>query len=62
MEMSRLARDGTPEPVSRDQLLRREREILIFFVRLTTCRPGILTRLIQSERMMHSSFVLHSTK
>ena len=26
MEMSRLARDGTAEPVSRDQILRRERE------------------------------------
>ena len=25
MEMSRLARDGTAEPVSRDQILRRER-------------------------------------
>ena len=26
MEMSRLTRDGTVEPVSRDQILRRERE------------------------------------
>ena len=26
MEMSRLTRDGTAEPVSRDQILRRERE------------------------------------
>ena len=26
MEMSRLARDGTAEPVSLDQILRRERE------------------------------------
>ena len=25
MEMSRLTRDGTPKPVSRDQILRRER-------------------------------------
>ena len=25
MEMSRLARDGTAEPVSRDQILKRER-------------------------------------
>ena len=24
MEMNRLTRDGTPEPVSRDQILRRE--------------------------------------
>ena len=26
MEMSKLTRDGTAEPVSRDQILRRERE------------------------------------
>ena len=26
MEMSRLTRDGTPEPISRDQIFRRERE------------------------------------
>ena len=26
MEMDRLTRDGTAEPVSRDQILRRERE------------------------------------
>ena len=49
--MSRLARDGTAEPVSRDQILRREREegkyqILVFLVQLTTCRIGNLTRLI----------------
>ena len=36
--MSRLALDGTAEPVSRDQILRRERdrEIFIFSVQLTT--------------------------
>ena len=27
MEMSRLTRDGTAEPVSQDQILRREREL-----------------------------------
>ena len=46
MEMSRLTRDGTAEPVSRDQILRRERErgneILIFPVQLTTSRIGNL--------------------
>ena len=38
--MSRLTRDGTAEPVSRDQFLRHERgqEIFIFPVQLTTCR------------------------
>ena len=43
MEMSRLARDGTAEPVSRDQILRRERgqgEKIIFPVQLTTSRIG----------------------
>ena len=38
--MSRLARDGTAEPVSRDQILRRERgqtgEKICFHVQLTT--------------------------
>ena len=49
MEMSRLTRDGTAEPVSRDQILRREQrgqEILIFPVQLTTSRIGNFTRLI----------------
>ena len=47
--MSRLARNGTAEPVSRDQILGRERgdrEICIFPVQLTTSRIGNLTRLI----------------
>ena len=49
MEMSRLTRDGTAdEPVSRDQILRRERGQgnIIFPVQLTTSRIGNLTRLI----------------
>ena len=51
--MSRLTRDGTAEPVSRDQFLRRElnaeREIFIFPVQLmTTRRIGNLTRLIHT--------------
>ena len=45
-----MTRDGTGEPVSRDQILRRERgrrEIFIFLVQLTTTiRIGNLTRLI----------------
>ena len=51
MEMSRLTRDGTAEPVSRDQILRHERgqgNIHFFPVQLTTCRTGNLTRLIHS--------------
>ena len=50
MEMSRLTRDGTAEPVSRDQMLRRERdrEMFIFPVELPTSRMGNLTRLIHT--------------
>ena len=48
MEMSRLTRDGTAEPVSRDQFsgANGDREIFIFPDQLTTCRIGNLTRLI----------------
>ena len=50
MEMSRLTRDGTAEPVSRDQILRhaRGRGNIIFPVQLTTSRIGNLTRLIHT--------------
>ena len=43
--MSRLTRDGTAEPVSRDQSVNADREISIFPVQLATCRIGNLTRL-----------------
>ena len=49
--MSRLTRDGTAEPVSRDHALsgaNADREIFIFSVQLTTSRIGNLTRLIYS--------------
>ena len=48
--MSRLTWDGTVEPVSRDEILRRERgqEMLILPVQLTTSRIGNLTRLIHT--------------
>ena len=50
MEMSRLTRDGTAEPVSRDQILRpaRGQGNTIFPVQLTTSRIGNLTRLIHT--------------
>ena len=51
MEMSRLTRDGTAEPVSRgDQILRHARGQgnIIFPVQLTTSRIGNLTRLIHT--------------
>ena len=47
--MSRLTRDGAAEPVSRDQILRREhgdRNKNIFLAQLTTSRIGNLTRFI----------------
>ena len=49
-EMSRLTWDGTAEPVSRDQILKRERgrEKIIFPVQLTMRRIGNLTRLIHT--------------
>ena len=48
--MSRLTRDGTAEPVSRDQILRHARGQgnVIFSVQLTTSRIGNLTRLIHT--------------
>ena len=48
--MSRLTRDGTAEPVSRDQILRHARgQGNIFFpVQLTTSRIGNHTRLIHT--------------
>ena len=63
--MSRLERDGTAEPVSRDQILRREndREIFIFPVQLTTCRISNLTRLIHNSCnfvTMHTYIYIHT--
>ena len=48
--MSRLTRDGTAEPASRDQILRHARGQgnTIFPVQLTTSRIGNLTRLIHT--------------
>ena len=49
-KMSRLARDGTAEPVSRDQILRHERGQgkIIFPVQLITSRIGNL-RVVTNE-------------
>ena len=48
--MSKLTRDGTAEPVSRDQILRHARGqgSIIFPVQLTTSRIDNLTRLIHT--------------
>ena len=51
MGMSRLTRDGTAEPVSRETNFsgaNGDREILIFLVHLTTSRIGKLARLIHT--------------
>ena len=50
MEMTRLTRDGTAEPVSRDQILRHARGQgdIIFPVQLTPSRIGNLIRLIHT--------------
>ena len=50
IEMSRLTRDGTAEPISRDQILRHagDRGIFIFPVQVTTSRIGDLNRLIHT--------------
>ena len=48
--MSRLTREGTAQPVSRDKFsgANADREIFIFAVQLTTSRIGNLTRLIHT--------------
>ena len=53
--MSRLTRDGTTEPVSRDHILRREhgQEIFIFPAQLTASRIDNLTRLIHTLATWH---------
>ena len=50
IETSRLTRNGTAEPVSRDQILRRERGrgTLFFRIQLTTYRIGNITRSIHT--------------
>ena len=50
MEISRLTRDGTAEPISRDQILRHARGQgnIHFPIQLTTSRIGNLTRLIHT--------------
>ena len=50
MEMSRLTRDGTAEPVSRDQILRHARGQgnIVSPVQLTASRIGNPTRLIHT--------------
>ena len=59
--MIRLTRDGTAEPVSREQILRAngDREKIIFPVQLTTSRIGNFTRLINA--MLYYVMTIHTT-
>ena len=61
MEVNRLTRDGTAEPVSRDQILRRERgqgnvdfPLLIFPVQRTTSRIGNPNLLLLHVMTIHT--------
>ena len=62
--MSRLTRDGTAEPVSRDQILRRERgQVNVFFpVQLITSRIGNHTRLIVTLAICDDHTYMHNTR
>ena len=65
MELSRLTRDGTAEPISRDQILRHARGQgnIIFPVQLTTSRIGNLTWLIHTllyVMTIHTHTYIHS--
>ena len=65
-EWSRLTRDGTVEPVSRDHFLRRERgqEMLIFPVQLTSSRIGNLTpcsAICDDHTCIHSILIQHTS-
>ena len=59
VEMSRLTRDRTAEPISRDQILKRngeKREIVFFLVCLTKSRIGNLTRFIYNYLRSEQAF------
>ena len=56
-----MTRDGTAEPASRDQILRRERgqEMLTFPVQLTASRFGNLPRLIHTLTICDENTYIH---
>ena len=62
METSKLTRDGTAEPVSRDQFsgANADREISIFSVHLTTSRIGNLTRLVHTLAILCMTIHIHT--
>ena len=60
MEMSKLTRDGTAEPVSRDQILRRERGQRIINFPCSAadheqdCQPCLVVRAIHANIVLHT--------
>ena len=61
--MSKLTRDGTVEPVSRDQILTRERGQgkIRFLVQPATSRIGNLTRLILTLAVCEDhTYIIHT--
>ena len=60
MEISRLTRDGTAEPVSRDQILKRKRRQGKKHFQLTTSRIGNLTRLILTLAIGNDYTYIHT--
>ena len=60
MEMSKLTRDGTAEPVSRDQILRREREQRIIHFPCSTADHKQDWQPCPVVRAIHTNIVLHT--
>ena len=60
MEMSKLTRDGTAEPVSRDQILRRERGQRIIHFPCSTADHEQDWQPCPVVRAIHTNIVLHT--
>ena len=60
MEMSKLTRDGTDEPVSRDQILRREREQRIIHFPCSAADHGQDWQPCPVVKAIHTNIVLHT--
>ena len=61
MEMSKLTRDGTAEPVSRDQILRRERGQRIIYFPCSAADHEQDWQPCSVVRAIHTSIVLHTS-
>ena len=60
MEMSKLTRDGTAEPVSRDEILRRERGQRIFHFPCSAAHHEQDWQPFPVLRAIHTNIVLHT--